>query len=190
MILRLAPLDLLKFYFRTIAIEIYSKKLCEVKITLVENLAGIRLIVNPDHGLTAVVFGICDYVEYRYLPGDGNLGMDFDARLFTAEECPAENRHTEVDGCRIDSVESSMKFKLPCDSSSLSKRYHIEGEVLEVPMLAEHVGFGKRVPDDCQVAETKQIAPFGMSHSNVCEFSECAASYRLSENEDKQVIPI
>ena len=170
--------------------EMYSEKSGEVEVSAVEDVAGIGFVINPIHRLVVTDIGVGDPVEYRYLCDDVNLRVDFDTRLCTAEERPAKDGHTEVDGSGIDGVESPVKFKLFGDSPLLGKRHHIERELLEDLRLAEHIGFREGVPDDSRVAESELVAPFCMGSGNICELSESAASKELSENEDKQLIPV
>lgn len=170
--------------------EMYSEKPCEVEIPPVKDVAGIGFIFNPVHSLAVADFGICDSVEYGYLSDDVNLGMDFDARLCAAKECPAEDGHAEVDGCRIDSIETSVKFEFLCDSPSLCKRHHIEGKLLEDSWLSEHIGLGKCVPDNCRCTESKVIRSFRMSCCDVCKFPKAPAPDKLSEHKHQQLIPM
>ena len=172
------------------AAEMDSEEPCEVEIATVKDIACIGFVFNPVHGLAVVDFGIGDDVEYRYLGDDVNLGVDFDAGLCTAETRPSKDGHTEVDGSGIDGIKLPVEFKLFGDSPSLGKRHHIEREVLEYPRLAEHIGFGKGAPDHCRVAESKLITSFSVGVCDTCKFYECSASEQLSENEDKQVVPM
>ena len=172
------------------AAEMDSEEPCEVEVATVEDIAGVGFVFNPVHGLAVVDFGIGDSVEYRYLGDDVNLGVDFDAGLCAAEECPAKEGHTEVDGCGIDCVETPVQLELPCNPSLLRKRYHIESKLLKDSGFAKHIGFGECVPDNRRITESKLIAPFGVCGSDIREFSECTASEQLSENEDKQMIPV
>ena len=170
--------------------EMYSEEPCEVEVATVEDIAGIGFVHNPVHNLAVSGFGVGDSVEYGYLGDDVNLGVDFDAGLCAAKKCPPEYGHAEVDGSGIHGIEPPLELEFLCDTSLLCKRHHIESELLEDSGLAKHIGLGKCVPDHSRVAESKLIAPFGMSCSNICEFSECSTSEQLSENEDKQVIPV
>ena len=103
---------------------------------------------------------------------------------------PTEYGHAEVNGCGIHGIESPVKFELLGNPPSLRKRHHIEGKPLEDSRLTEHVGFGECVPDHCRVTESKLITSFSVGSSDICEFSERSTSEQLSENEDKQVIPV
>ena len=170
--------------------EMYLEEPGKVEIATVEDVAGIGLVFNPVHSLVVADFGVCDSVEDGYFCNDVDLGVYFDAGLCAAEERPAEYGHTEVDGCGIDGVETSVKFKFLGDSTLLGKRHHIERKLLEYPRVAEHIGFRERVPDNGRVAESKLIASFCMCHSNVCEFPERAATEELTEDEHKQMVPV
>ena len=172
------------------AAEMDPKKPCEVEIPAVEDIAGIGFVINPVHSLVVADFGIGDSIEYRYLGDDVDLCMDFDARLCTTEERPSKDGHTEVDGSGIDGIKLPVEFKLFGDSPSLGKRHHIEREALEYPRLSKHICLGECVPDHCRVAESKLITSFSVGGCDICKFSECSASEQLSENEDKQVVPM
>lgn len=170
--------------------EMFREKPCEVEIPTVEDVAGVGLVANPVHSLVVADFGVGDSVEYRDFGDDVNLRMYLDSRLSTAEECPAKDGHTEVDGSGIDGVETPVEFKLFCDSPLLGKRDHIERKLLEDSRLAEHIGFGKSAPNNSRVAKSKLVAPFCMCRGNICELSKCAASKKLPEDEYKKVIPM
>ena len=170
--------------------EMYSEEPCEIEIPTVKYIAGVGFVVNPVHSLVVADIGVGDSVEYRDLCDDINLCVYFDARLCTAEKSPSENRHAEIDDSGINGIEPPVEFKLFGDSPMLSKRYHIERELLEYSRLSEHICFGKGVPDHCRVAESKLITPFSMGGCDICKFSERSASEQLSKNEDKQVIPM
>ncbi len=172
------------------AAEMDSEEPCEVEVATVEDIAGVGFVFNPVHCLAVVDFGIGDSVEYRYLGDDVDLGVDFDAGLCAAEECPAEYGHTEVNGSGIHGIEPPVKLEFLGNPPSLRERHHIESKLLEDSGLAEHVGFGECVPDNRRITESKLIAPFGVCGSDIREFSECTASEQLSENEDKQMIPV
>ena len=170
--------------------EMYGEKSCEVEISPVKNVYSIGFIPNTVHEIGVMHVGIGDAIEYRYLCCDVNLSVDFDAGLGTAEACPTKDGHAEVDCSGIDSVEASVKFKLLGDSSSLSKRHHIESEFLEDSRLTEHIGFREGVPDNGCRTKSEIERPFSMSSCYICKFPEASAAYELPEHEHKQVVPM
>ena len=170
--------------------EMYGEKSCEVEISPVKNVYSIGFIPNTVHEFGVMHVGIGDAIEYRYLCCDVNLSVDFDTRLCATETCPTEDRHTEVNCCGIDSVEASVKFKLLGDSSSLSKRHHIESEFLEDSRLTEHIGFREGVPDNGCRTKSEIERPFSMSSCYICKFPETSAAYELPEHEHEQVVPM
>ena len=170
--------------------EMYGGKSCEVEISPVKNVYSIGFIPNTVHEIGVMHVGIGDAIEYRYLCCDVNLSVDFDAGLGTAEACPTKDGHAEVDCGGIDSVEASVKFKLLGDSSSLSKRHHIESEFLEDSRLTEHIGFREGVPDNGCRTKSEIERPFSMSSCYICKFPEASAAYELPEHEHKQVVPM
>ena len=74
--------------------HVNSIKSGEVKVTSIKYIARKRLICKPVHRVDIVHFGIRDSIEYGYLRGNVNLGMDSDTRLRAPELCPSEYRHT------------------------------------------------------------------------------------------------
>lgn len=170
--------------------EMYGEKSCEVIVSAVEDIASIGLVCEPIHSFVVADISVCDSVEYGYLGDDVNLGMHTDAGLGAAEMSPSENGHAEVDGCGVDSVETPVEFKLIGDSPLLGKRDHVECILLENPRVAEHVCFRESVSDNGRRAESEIVRPFSMSGSDICEFSETFATNKLSEKENKQMIPM
>lgn len=172
------------------AAEMDSEEPCEVEVATVEDIAGVGFVFNPVHGFAVVDFGIGDSVEYRYLGDDVNLGVDFDAGLCAAEECPAEYGHTEVNGSGIHSIEPPVKLEFLGNPPSLRERHHIKGKLLEDSRFTEHIGFGECVPDNGRCSESEIIRTFGMGCSDVCEFSETPAPDELTEHQHKQMTPV
>ena len=167
--------------------EMYSEEPCEIEIPTVKYIAGVGFVVNPVHSLVVADIGVGDSVEYGDLSDDINLCVYFDARFCTAEKSPSENRHAEIDDSGINGIESSVEFKLFGNSPMLSKRYHIERELLEYPRLSEHICFGKCVPYNRCRSKSKIVEPFSMGCSYICAFSETSTSQELTEHKHKQI---
>ena len=170
--------------------RMYGEKSCKVKVSAVEDITGTGLVCEPVHGLGVVLLGIGDAIEYGNLGDDVNLGVYADAGLGAAEMRPSEDRHAEVDGCGIHSIEPPVEFKLLCESPLLGQRYHIECKLLENPGVAEHVRFRESVPDDGRRTKTEIVRPFSMSGSDICEFPKTSTPHKLSEDKHKQMIPM
>lgn len=192
----LVSVDNLEFWMPLLAddekcpTEMYGEKSGKVEISPVKYVYSIGFIPNTVHEFGVMYVGIGDAIEYGYLCCDVNLSVDFDAGLGTAEARPAEDRHTEVNCCGIDSVEASVKFKLFGDTTLLGERHHIESEFLEDSRLAEHIGFRESVPDDGSRTKSEIERPFSMSSCYICKFPEASAAYELPEHEHEQVVPM
>ena len=192
----LVSVDNLEFWMPLLAddekcpAEMYGEKPGEVEISPVKYVHSIGFIPNTVHEFGVMHVGIGDAIEYGYLCGDVNLGVDFDTRLCATETCPTEDRHTEVNCCGIDSVEASVKFKLFGDTTLLGKRHHIESEFLEDSRLTEHIGFRESVPDNGCRTKSEIERPFSMSSCYICKFPETSAAYELPEHEHEQVVPM
>ena len=170
--------------------RMYGEEPCKVKVSAVEDIAGVGFICNPVHCLGVMYLGCGDAVEHRYLCDDVDLGVDADAGLCAAEVRPSEDGHAEVDCCGVHCVEPPVELKLLGDSPLLGKRHHVESELLENPRVAEHVCLSKGIPDNWCRSKSEIIRPFGMSGGDVGEFSETSATHNLPEHKHEQVIPV
>ena len=170
--------------------RMYGEEPCKVKVSAVEDIAGVGFICNPVHCLGVMYLGCGDAVEHRYLCDDVDLGVDADAGLCAAEVRPSEDGHAEVDCCGVHCVETPVKLKLFGDSPLLGKSHHVESELLENPRVAEHVCLSKGIPDNWCRSKSEIIRPFGMSGGDVGEFSETSATHNLTEHKHEQVIPV
>lgn len=192
----LVPVDNLELRMPSLADDeespalLYGEKSGEVEISPIKYVYRIGFVPNAVHEFGVMHVGIGDTVEYGYLCGDVNLSVDFDAGLCAAETRPTEDGHTKVNCCGIDSVEASVKLKLFGDTPLLGERHHVESELLEDSRLAEHIGFRECVPDDGSRTKSEIERPFSMSSCYICKFTETSATYKLTEHEHKQVVPM
>ena len=167
-----------------------SKESRQVKVSTVKDIAGKPLIFNPVHRVD--IMNLCrrDSIEDRYLSSNINLCMNPDTSLRCPKFCPSEDRETEVNGCRVNSIESSMEFKLSSESSLLSLADHIECKLLIDSVITESIGLG----DDTSVgscrSETEIIRTFGMSLDYVNEFPKTGTARKLRKNKHTKMIPM
>lgn len=162
----------------------------KVKVASIKHITGKRLIGEPVHRVNIVDFCISNPVEYGYLGDDIDLGVDPDARFGTSELCPAEHRHTEVDGCGIDGIESSVQLKLLCNASALCQRNHIEGKLFIDTIVSERIGLRQHLPVDWKPAESEKEGLVTMRNSDICEFPEASTAEQLTEHQSQQVAPM
>lgn len=167
-----------------------GKESRQVKVSTVKYVAGKSLIFNPVHRVDIMDLCRSDSVEYRYLSSNVNLCVNPDTSLCTSEFRPSEDRETETDGCRIDSIESSMKFKLFGDSSLLSLADHIEGEIFINSVITESVGFGDGTSVRGCRSETEIVRTFGMSLDYVNEFPETGTARKLRKYKHTKMVPM
>ena len=133
--------------------------------------------------------GIGDSVEYRYLSDDVHLGVDFDTRLRASELRPAKERHTEVDSCGVNGIESAVQFKLSGNPSLLRKEHHVEGKLLKDAIVPEVVSLGKRALVDARLSESEMKRLLSMSSCYICEFSQPFTAHKLSEHKNEKLTP-
>lgn len=167
-----------------------SKESRQVKVSTVKDVTSKSLIFNPIHRVDIMDLCCRDSIEDRYLGSDVNLCVNPDASLRAPEFRPSKDRETEVDGCRVDSIESSMKFKLLGDSSLLRLADHIKGKIFINSVITESVGLG----DDTSVrscrSETEIIRTFGMSLDYINEFPKTGTARKLRKYKHTKMVPM
>lgn len=163
---------------------------CKVKIPSVKHIACQRLVCKPVHGVDIVDISVGDSVKNRDLRDDVDLGMDSDARFCRTELCPPKNRHAQVDGRRVDGVESSMQLKLFDNAPLLGDAHHIERKFLEDAVVSDGVGLREHLPIDGQTAKSEKDCFISMSSSYVCEFSQASTSKKLAKHQNQQMVPV
>ena len=167
-----------------------GKESRQVKVSTVKDIAGKSLIFKPVHGVDIMNLCSRDSIEHRYFSGDVNLCMNSDTSFRAPELRPFENRETEVNGSRIDSIESSMEFKLFGDSPLLSLTNHIEGKLFIDLVITESIGLG----DDTSVrggcSETEIVRAFGMSLDYIGKFPKTGTARKLRIYKHTKMIPM
>lgn len=167
-----------------------SVKVGEVKVPSVKDIARKRLIRKPIHGIDVMHLRIRDSIEYRYLLRDVNLSVNPDTRLCTTELRPPENRHAEVNGSRVNGIESSMQFKLFGNTFRLSDRHHVEGKLFKDTMISEGVRLGKRLTVDRRFAESEKEGLLAMCNCYISKFPKAVTTDELTKHKKQQVIPV
>ena len=167
-----------------------GKESGEVKVASIKHITGKRLIGEPVHRVNIVDFCISNPVEYGYLCDDIDLGVNPDARFGTSELCPAEYRHTEVDGCGIDGIESSVQLKLLRNASALCQRNHIEGKLFIDTIVSESVGLRQHLTVDWKPAESEKEGLVTMRNRDICEFPEAPTAEQLAKHQNLQMAPM
>jgi len=62
--------------------------------------------------------------------------------------------------------------------------------LLKDSRVSEAVHFGKNAPVDGNLPKPQVKRPFGMSNSNICEFSKTMAAYELAVHDDQHMAPV
>lgn len=162
----------------------------QVKVPSVKYIASIPFIYKPIHGFGIMHICMADSVEDRYFSGNINLGMNLDARFCAAELCPSEDRHTQVDGSGINGIEPSMEFKLFGDTFGLGNRHNVKGKLLKDSRVSKAICFGKNASVDGNLSKAQVERSFGMSNSDICEFSKTMTADELTVHNDQHVTPV
>lgn len=162
----------------------------EVKVASIKYTASIPFVDKPVHGLDIMHICMADSVEDRYFSGNINLGMNLDAGLCTSELCPSKDRHAQVDGSGVDGIEPSVEFKLFGDTLGLGNRHNVKSKLLKDYWVSEAVSFGKNASVDGNLSKSQVKRSFGMSNSDICEFSKAMAAYELTVHNDQHMTPV
>ena len=162
----------------------------EVEVASVKHIAGQRLVCEPVHRVDVMYLGVGDSVEHGNLRDNVNLGVDSDARLSASELRPSEHRHTEVDGCGVDGIESAVQFKLLRDASGLGNGHHVEGKLLKDTMVSEGIGLRQHLPVDREMPKAEVLGFPSMGGSYICEFPEAPATNELAKHQNQQMVPV
>lgn len=157
----------------------------EVKVASVKYIAGKSFICEPVDRVDIMDFGVGNPIEYRYLRGDVNLRVDFNARLCASEFCPSEHRHTEINGRGVDGIEPAMQFKPLCYTLGLGNGYHMESKLLEDTLVSEKIGFRKHLPVDRFIPKAEMLRLLTMGGCNICKLPEGFAAHQLAEHQNQ-----
>ena len=167
-----------------------GKESRQVKVSTVEDVAGKPLIFNPVHRVDIMNLCSRDSIEHWNLSSDVKLCMNPDTSLCTPEFCPSEDREAKVNDCRVDSIESSMKLKVPGDSSLLSLPDHIEGKLFIDPVITESIGLGDGTSVGSGCSETEIVRAFGMSLDYIDKFPKTGTARKLRIYKHTKMIPM
>lgn len=162
----------------------------EVKVASVKYIAGKSFICEPVHRVDIMDFGVGNPIEYRYLRGDVNLRVDFNARLCASEFCPSEHRHTEINGRGVDGIEPAMQFKLLCYTLGLGNGYHMESKLLKNTVVSEKIGFRKHLSVDRFISKAEMLRLLTMGGCNICKLPEGFAAHQLAEHQNQHMVPM
>jgi hypothetical protein len=133
---------------------------------------------------------IANPVEYRYFSGNIDLSMNLDARLCASEFCPSKDRHTQIDGGRVNGIEPPVKFKLLGDTLGLGDRYQVKGKFFKDFRVSKVICFGKNASVDRSLTKTQVKRSFGMSNRDIGEFSKTMTTYKLTVDNDQHMTPV
>ena len=162
----------------------------EIKVSSIKHIAGVPFVYKPVHGLGIMHICMADSVEDWYFSGDINLCMNLDSGLCAPELCPSKNRHAQVDGSGINGIEPSVEFKLFGDTFGLGNRHNVKGKLLKDFRVSEAVSFGKNASVDGNLSKSQVKRSFGMSNSDICEFSKTMTAYELTVHNDQHMTPV
>ncbi len=167
-----------------------GKESRQVKVSTVKDITGKPLIFNPVHRVDIMDLCRRDSIEYRYLSSNINLCMNPDTSLRRPKFCPSEDRETEVNGCRVNGIESSMKFKLLGDSSLLSLTDHIGSKLFIYPVITESIGLGDDTSVRSGCSESEIVRTLGMSLDYISKFPKTGTARKLRKYKHTKMVPM
>ena len=162
----------------------------EIKVSSIKHIASVPFVYKPVHGLDIMDICIADSEEDRYFGSNINLSMNLDSGLCASELCPSKDRHAQVDSSGINGIESSVEFKLFGNSFGLGNRHNVKGILLKDSRVSEGVSFGKNASVDGHLSKSQMKGSFGMSSSDICEFSKTMAAYELTVHNYQHMTPV
>jgi len=162
----------------------------EIKVSSIKHIASVPFVYKPVHGLGIMHICMADSVEDRYFSGNINLRMNLDAGLCASELCPSIDRHAQVDGNGINGIEPSVEFKLFGDTFGLGNRHNVKGKLLKDFRVSQAVSFGKNTSVDGYLSKSQVKRSFGMSDSNISEFSKTMTAYELAVHDNQHIAPV
>jgi len=162
----------------------------KIKVSSVKHISSLPFVYKPVHGLGIMHICVADSVEYRYFGGNINLGMDLDAGFCASELCPSKDRHAQVDGSGINGIEPSVEFKLFGDTFGLGNRNNVKGKLLKNSRVSKAICFGKNASVDGDLSKPQVKRSFGMSDSDICEFSKAMTATELPKHNNQHMAPI
>ena len=162
----------------------------EIKVPPIKHIASLPFVFKPVHGLGIMHICMADSEEDRYFGGNINLSMDLDTGLCASELCPSKNRHAQVDGSGINGIKPSVEFELFGDTFGLGNRYNVKGKFFKYSRVSKAVNFGKNASVDGYLSKSQVKRSFGMSNSDICEFSKTMTAYELTKHNDQHMTPV
>jgi len=162
----------------------------EIKVSSIKHIASMPFVYKPVHGLGIMHICMADSVKDRYFSGNINLGMNLDAGLCAPELCPSKDRHAQIDGSGINGIEPSVEFKLFGDTFGLGNGHNVKGKLLKDSRVSEAIRFGENAPVDGNLSKSKVKRSFGMSNSDICEFSKTMTTDELTVHNDQHMTPV
>lgn len=162
----------------------------EIKVSSIKHIASISFVYKPVHGLGIMHICMADSIEDRYFSGNINLSMNLDAGLCASELCPSIDRHAQVDGSGINGIEPSVEFKLIGDAFGLGNRHNVKGKLLKDSRVSQAVSFGKNASVDGYLSKSQVKRSFGMSDSNISEFSKTMTAHELAIHDNQHMAPV
>jgi len=162
----------------------------QIEVSAIKDIAGKSLIFNPVHRVDVMNLCCRDSVKHRYFCSNINLRVNSDTAFRTPEFCPSEDGETEVNGCRVNCIESSMKLKLLGDSSLLSLADHIEGKFFIDPVITESIGLGDDTSVRSGCSETVIVRTLGMRLDYVNKFPKTDTARELRIYKHTKMIPM
>jgi hypothetical protein len=162
----------------------------EIKVTSIKHIASVPFVYKPVHGLGIMHICMADSVKDRNFSGNINLGMNLDSGLCAPELCPSKDRHAQIDGSGINGIEPSVEFKLFGDTFGLGNGHNVKGKLLKDSRVSEAIRFGENAPVDGNLSKSKVKRSFGMSNSDICEFSKTLTTDELTVHNDQHMTPV
>lgn len=161
----------------------------QIKIPSIKDIIGVGLVGDFIHGIHVMNLSFRNIKESGYLSNNIIEGMYLNATFGLAKMGPPEKANTQIDGRRIESVETARNYKFFHNALTLCDRYHLVGKLFKNLVISVCVGLGKVAARYCSLAKSKMVGLGLVCGNDADELSKAFATCKLTKYHNQQLIP-
>ena len=176
-------------YYKIGTDNIDREKTCQIKIPSIKDIIGVGLVGDFIHGIHVMNLSFRNIKESGYLSNNIIEGMYLNATFGLAKMGPPEKANTQIDGRRIESVETAWNYKFFHNALTLCDRYHLVSKLFKNLVISVCVGLGKVAARYCSLAKSKMVGLGLVCGNDADELSKAFATCKLTKHHNQQLIP-
>lgn len=162
----------------------------KIPVSAIEYVSGQRFIINDIHRIDIMDCSIGNIDHDWDLSHNIKLCVQFDSGFGASEPGPVIHAHAQINGRGIECIEFATDTEFSVYSRILGKHYHVVGELLEYTPVSMGVASGKYIAVHLILSESEMKRLLAVGSGDIGEFTETAASKKLTEHKDQQLSPI